>query len=158
MGDLETTVAAPFIHSHSSALARMQLIFYYTQEKHWMDIDSAKKLITLAVSLGYYTANEKGEYVLSESIRPEKIPLGFKPTDAIFTADVPEPVDPVEGVMHAVAAATGRDIKPVAAELAEIKNRFDALICDEAAAILLARKYNVVISQFQAELLKNMEK
>ncbi len=155
MGELETTVAAPFIHMRAPSLPQMKLIFYFTQDKHWMGIDDAKNLINRALSLGLYAKNERGELVPSEALKSEKIPLGFRPTERIF---VVEREDPIEGVLHTVSAKTGKDPKTLAAELPELKKRFDGLIHDEAALILLAKKYRVDISRYQPELLKLIEK
>ncbi|HJJ46490.1 MAG TPA: DUF2240 family protein, partial [Methanocorpusculum sp.] len=62
MGEFETTAAAPFIHMRISALSQMKLIFYYTQDKRWMGIDDAKKLIARALARGCYLKDEKGEF------------------------------------------------------------------------------------------------
>ena len=90
MGDLEITLAAPFIHMRSSSLSQMKLVFYYTQDKRWMGLDDAKKLITIGLTAGILTKDEHGEFVLTESLRDEKVPLGFRPTDEIFSAPLPE--------------------------------------------------------------------
>ena len=155
MGELETTVAAPFIHMHATALSPMKLIFYYTQDKRWMGIDDAKKLIALATSLGYYLESENKEFTLSTTISVEKIPLGFKPTDAIFANATP--VDPLQGSLHAIAEQTGRDVKSIVAELPDLKKHYDNMISDEAATILLARKYQVDIAKYATGLLKAIE-
>ena len=99
MGEFETTAAAPFIHMRISALSQMKLIFYYTQDKRWMGIDDAKKLIAQALARGCYLKDEKGEFTLADALKSEKIPLGFKPTDAIFAEDdIPE-INPIEGTV-----------------------------------------------------------
>jgi len=156
MGELETTVAAPFIHMHATALSQMQLIFYFTQDKRWMGIDDAKKLIALASSLGYYTSDNK-IFSLSSIVGVDKIPLGFKPTDAIFAEAVVN-ADPLEETLHVIAEKTGKDVKSLAAELQNLKKHYDNLICDEAATILLAKKYHADITKYHAELLKAIEK
>lgn len=122
-----------------------------------MGIDDAKKLIELSVSSGYYSKNEKGEYELVEHLKSEKIPLGFKPTDAIFSTIVVKP-DPIEGVLRAVAQASGKEPMILASELQRIRSHYDNLIADNAGVIMLARCYNVDISVYMPDLLKSIEK
>lgn len=158
MGEFETAAAAPFIHMRISALSQMKLIFYYTQDKRWMGIDDAKKLIAQALARGCYSKDEKGEYVLSDSLKNEKIPLGFKPTDAIFDEeDIPE-VNPIESILDAVVKKTGKDRKTLTAEMSEIRKKFDSLIADDAAVVLLAKRYEVDVSPYRAELLRELER
>lgn len=157
MGEFETTAAAPFIHMRISALSQMKLIFYYTQDKRWMGIDDAKKLIALALARGCYLKDEKGEFTLTDALKSEKIPLGFKPTDAIFAEDdIPE-INPIERILNAVAVNTGKDRKTLTAELSEIRKKFDNLIADDAAVVILAKRYGVDVSPYRAELLRELE-
>ncbi|HJJ38885.1 MAG TPA: DUF2240 family protein [Methanocorpusculum sp.] len=157
MGEFETAAAAPFIHMHISALSQMKLIFYYTQDKRWMGIDDAKKLIAQALARGCYLKNEKDEFILSDALKSEKIPLGFKPTDAIFAEeDIPE-INPIESIFNAVVKKTGKDRKTLSAEMNEIRKKFDNLIADDAAVVILAKRYAVDVSPYCAELLRELE-
>ena len=157
MGEFETAAAASFIHMHRSALSQMQLIFYYTQDKRWMGIDDAKKLIALALARGCYLKNENGEFVLSDSLKSEKIPLGFRPTDAIFADDEVPEINPIEVILDAVIKKTGKDRKTLSAEMGEIRKKFDNLIADDAAVVILAKRYDVDVSSYRAELLRELE-
>ncbi|HJJ91220.1 MAG TPA: DUF2240 family protein, partial [Methanocorpusculum sp.] len=138
MGDLEITLAAPFIHMRSSSLSQMKLVFYYTQDKRWMGLDDAKKLITIGLTAGILTKDEHGEFVLTESLRDEKVPLGFRPTDEIFSAPIPEKKDVLDTLLAEVSAKSGLETKQLVSELSEIRAHFDNLIGDYAAITLLA--------------------
>lgn len=157
MGDLEITLAAPFIHMRSSSLSQMKLVFYYTQDKRWMGLDDAKKLITIGLTAGILTKDEHGEFVLTESLRDEKIPLGFRPTDEIFSAPIPEKKDVLDTLLAEVSAKSGLETKQLVSELSEIRAHFDNLIGDYAAITLLAKKYRVDITPHRAELLAQIE-
>lgn len=157
MGDLEITLAAPFIHMRSSSLSQMKLVFYYTQDKRWMGLDDAKKLITIGLTAGILTKDEHGEFVLTESLRDEKVPLGFRPTDEIFSAPLPEKKDVLDTLLAEVSAKSGLETKQLVSELSEIRAYFDNLIGDYAAITLLAKKYGVDVTPHRAELLAMIE-
>ena len=157
MGDLEITLAAPFIHMRSSSLSQMKLVFYYTQDKRWMGLDDAKKLITIGLTAGILTKDEHGEFVLTESLRDEKVPLGFRPTDEIFSAPIPEKKDVLDTLLAEVSAKSGLETKQLVSELSEIRAHFDNLIGDYAATTLLAKKYGVDITPHRTELLAQIE-
>ncbi len=157
MGDLETTIAAPFIHMRLEALSQMKLVFYYTQDKRWMSLDDAKKLIAIGLNAGLLTKDERGEFVLTESLREEKIPLGFKPTDEIFSAPLPEKLDVLDVLLDAVSKKSGLETKALVQEMASIRAHFDNLIGDYAAVVLLAKKYGVDVPPHRAELLERIE-
>jgi hypothetical protein len=157
MGDLEITLAAPFIHMRSSSLSQMKLVFYYTQDKRWMGLDDAKKLITIGLTAGILTKDEHGEFVLTESLRDEKVPLGFRPTDEIFSAPIPEKKDVLDTLLAEVSAKSGLETKQLVSELSDIRAHFDNLIGDYAAITLLAKKYGVDVTPHRAELLARIE-
>ena len=157
MGDLEITLAAPFIHMRSPSLSQMKLVFYYTQDKRWMGLDDAKKLITIGLTAGILTKDEHGEFVLTESLRDEKVPLGFRPTDEIFSAPIPEKKDVLDTLLAEVSAKSGLETKQLVSELSEIRAHFDNLIGDYAAITLLAKKYGVDITPHRTELLAQIE-
>ncbi|MBR5008367.1 MAG: DUF2240 family protein [Methanocorpusculum sp.] len=157
MGDLEITLAAPFIHMRSSSLSQMKLVFYYTQDKRWMGLDDAKKLITIGLTAGILTKDEHGEFVLTESLRDEKVPLGFRPTDEIFSAPLPEKKDVLDTLLAEVSAKSGLETKQLVSELSDIRAHFDNLIGDYAAITLLAKKYGVDVTPHRTELLAQIE-
>ncbi|HJJ86787.1 MAG TPA: DUF2240 family protein [Methanocorpusculum sp.] len=157
MGELEITLAAPFIHMRSPSLSQMKLVFYYTQDKRWMGLDDAKKLITIGLTAGILTKDEHGEFVLTESLRDEKVPLGFRPTDEIFSAPLPEKKDVLDTLLAEVSAKSGLETKQLVSELSEIRAHFDNLIGDYAAITLLAKKYGVDVTPHRTELLAQIE-
>lgn len=157
MGDLEITLAAPFIHMRSSSLSQMKLVFYYTQDKRWMGLDDAKKLITIGLTAGILTKDEHGEFVLTESLRDEKVPLGFRPTDEIFSAPLPEKKDVLDTLLAEVSAKSGLETKQLVSELSDIRAHFDNLIGDYAVITLLVKKYGVDVTPHRAELLAMIE-
>lgn len=157
MGELETTVAAPFVHMRLASLPQMKLIFYYTQDKRWMGLDPAKKLIAAAEASGLVVRNAAGEFELRADLRDEKIPLGFRPTDAIFSVPLPEKKDVIEEILSAASAASGLETRVLVAEMQEIRKHFDNLIADDAACAVLAKKYHVDLAPFQKDLIARIE-
>lgn len=154
MDELETTVAAPFIHSQEVKLSQIRLIFYYVQDKCWVNVDEAKKLIAVAERKGLISKTENREYSLAEQLRDQKIPLGFKPTDNIFKDDEK---GIVEILLEIIALRSGKSGKEIAIELSEIQNHFDNLIIGEAAITVLAKKYDVDISPYRKEIISQIQ-
>ena len=122
-----------------------------------MGLDDAKKLITIGLTAGILTKDEHGEFVLTESLRDEKVPLGFRPTDEIFSAPIPEKKDVLDTLLAEVSAKSGLETKQLVSELCEIRAHFDNLIGDYAAITLLAKKYGVDITPHRTELLAQIE-
>ena len=87
----------------------------------------------------------------------KKIPLGFRPTDEIFSAPLPEKKDVLDTLLAEISAKTGLETKVLVPELSEIRAHFDNLIGDYAAVVLLAKKYGVEFAQHRAELLSHIE-
>ena len=65
MTERETAVAAPFRHRNADHLRQVDLIFYYTQDKKWMSLDKAKKLISIAEKKRTYQKREHGGLLAS---------------------------------------------------------------------------------------------
>jgi hypothetical protein len=143
VNELETTTAAPFKHSRKDRLSKMELVFYYVQDKRWMSQDHAKKLIELATKRGLLRKEgEENSYRHAASLASVTIPLGFRPSDEIF-AETEAEKDPIEALLEDVATTTGKPKRELAAELQEISGHFDNLLEPAAAATLLAKKYRI---------------
>lgn len=152
MSEFETTVAAPFKkNARQTEFSRTNLVYFYALDRKWMSTEQAKKLIETAEKKGLLRKDEKGSYTLSETLAEEKIPIGFRPSDAIFATDDAE-IQPVEALLDELAGATGKTKKDLAAEMQEISGHFENLILPEAAVILLAKKYHVSFANYAAAL------
>ena len=152
MSEFGTTIAAPFKkNARQTEFTRTNLVYFYALDRKWMSTEQAKKLIETAETKGLLRKDEKGNYTLSEALAEEKIPLGFRPSDAIFAADETE-INPVEALLDELTAATGKTKKDLAAEMQEISAHFENLILPEAAVILLAKKYRMNSAKYAAAL------
>jgi hypothetical protein len=156
MNELEITVVAPFRHGRKDRVSKMELVFYYVQDKRWMNLDQAKKLINLAAKRNLLVEEEGGNiYHCAPSLVDVTIPLGFHPSDEIFT-ETSEERDPIGVLIDDIVTATGRSKENLAAEMREISEHFDNLLVPEVSAILLAKKYGVssvaYISTFRATM------
>ncbi|HJJ92230.1 MAG TPA: DUF2240 family protein [Methanocorpusculum sp.] len=156
MNELEITVAAPFRHGRKDQLSRMELLFYYVQDKRWMNQDQAKKFIEIATKRGLLSKNgDENIYCCAASIADVIIPLGFHPSDEIFAA-TSEEHDPIEALIADIAVKTGRSQQDVAAEMQEISDHFDNLLVPEASVILLAKKYSIKTDSYLHDLRATM--
>lgn len=155
MSELEITLSSPFRHMRKSNLKRMDFIYYYTQDKKWMNLEQAKKLIDIAEKNRLIVKDGAGGYTLSESLESVKIPLGFKPSDDIFNSAA-EDTDVVSRMIDEISEKTGLDKKEIAKEMQEIKSHFDDLIYTEAAVIMTAKKHNVNYDKYKDELIERI--
>jgi len=154
MSELETTIAAPFIHSQEGELSQARLLFYYHQDKNWINPDEAKRLIALAERKGLLTRNEKGNFVPQPALLTLKIPIGFKPTDAVFeTGDT----NAIEELLEHISSVSGIEKKDLLQQIPPILEHFDNLIVDDAAIMILAKKYGVNLNPYREKLIKHVE-
>lgn len=136
----------------------MDFIFYYTQDKKWMNSEEIKtKLLPLAEDLGcIFRDADSGRYFLSDELKDVKIAMGFKPTDAVFTAAALPVSDPFDALLKDLVRKTEKDEHELAGEIEEIRRHFDGQLYAEAAIVVLAKKYGVATAKYQAALLKKI--
>lgn len=150
---LRTTLAAPFRHLHKPAMKKSELVYYYSLDRKWMSTEQAATLLKNAVEDGLFIVNE-GLYTPSFDPASVTIPLGFKPTSAIF-----EKNDVVNDVVSRVAHALKKEDTEIVAEMNTlIQEGFDNNLLPEAALAIIARRYNVPIDDCYAALEKNIRK
>lgn len=153
MSEFEQTVAAPFKKNiRKPEFTVMELVFFYTLDKKWMDKDEAKKFIETAARKGLLKRTESGNFALDESLAETTVPMGFRPGDAIFKASA----DPVVMLLEKIQLETKIEKKQLAIEMQEIVDHFDGNLFSEAAVLLLAKKYHVGSDEFQAELVQRI--
>ncbi|HZD43965.1 MAG TPA: DUF2240 family protein, partial [Methanomicrobiales archaeon] len=135
---LKVTIAAPFKHTRKEKLQKAEFIFYIAIEKKWMNRDQADLLIEKARGAGLL---EYSGGVLRPTFDPSEVtvPLGFKPPSTILEED-----EPAQELLGRIATNANLPLAGVAAEMNQIvEEEFDGKVRAEAAALLLAKKYNV---------------
>jgi hypothetical protein len=148
------TVAAPFRHSRKTAMRKNELVYYYALDRKWMSTEQANLLLKHAEEEGLLV-QDTGIYSVNFDISGVTIPIGFKPTSAIF-----ERKDPVQEIIGRIATATGMQDTDVVAEMNKlIKDGFDNNLLPEAAIVIIARRHKVPfedqLEAFQASVKKN---
>ena len=135
---LTTTLAASFRHARKEQLKKNEIIYYLAFDRHWMNIEQANLLLSRAGEEGLI------EYE-GDMIRPTfdvssvEIPIGFKPSSAIF-----ERSDPYQDLLGRIVAESGQPVQDVVSEMNSlIQKEFDGNLRPEAAIVILAKKYNV---------------
>ncbi|TAJ43335.1 DUF2240 family protein [Methanofollis fontis] len=138
---LKITVAAPFKQMHRAEMDRNQFVFFLALDRKWMNVDQANAVLRLAASSGLVEI-ENGKVFPAFDVASVSIPLGFRPGPEIFEAP-----DPCHDLVRRIADATGREENAVIAEMnGVIDGEFDGHLRAGAAAVLLARRYNVTWS------------
>jgi hypothetical protein len=148
------TVAAPFRHSRKTAMRKNELVYYYALDRKWMSTEQANLLLKNAEEEGLLV-QDNGIYSINFDISGVIVPIGFKPTSAIF-----EKKDPLQEIIGRIARATGTQDTDVVAEMNKlIRDGFDGNLLPEAAIVIIARRHNVpfedTLEVLQASVKKN---
>jgi hypothetical protein len=147
------TVAAPFRHSRKTAMRKNELVYYYALDRKWMSTEQANLLLKNAEEEGLLV-QDNGIYSPNFDISGVTIPIGFKPTSAIF-----EKKDPLQEVIGRIAKATGTQDTDVVAEMNKlIKDGFDGNLLPEAAIVIIAQRHKVPFGDKLEALITSVKK
>jgi len=135
---LRITVAAPFKHTRKTGMRKNELVYYYALDRKWMSTDQAALLLKRAEEAGLIR-QENGVFTILVDPATVTIPIGFKPTSAIFETN-----DPAQELIGRIVKARGVPETDVVAEMNKlIREQFDGNLLPPAALVLLAKKYRV---------------
>jgi len=135
---LQLTVAAPFRHTRKDRLKRNEMVYYLSFDRKWMSIPQANQLLERASKEGLIAFEGDMIRPLFDISRVE-IPIGFKPSSAVF-----EQGDPIQDLIRRISQMTGEpETQVVAAMHKIITEGFDGHLRPEAALVILAKKNNV---------------
>ncbi|PKL57811.1 MAG: DUF2240 domain-containing protein, partial [Methanomicrobiales archaeon HGW-Methanomicrobiales-5] len=135
---LQITVAAPFKHTRKAGMRKNELVYYYALDRKWMSTDQANQLLRRAEEEGFMKL-ENGMYTPCFDLAAITLPIGFKPTSAIFERN-----DPSQVLIGRIAQATTMPETDIVAEMNRmIRDGFDSHLLPAAALVLLAKKYKV---------------
>jgi len=97
---------------------------------------------------------ENGMYTPRFDLAAITIPIGFKPTSAIFERN-----DPSQVLIGRIAQATTMPETDIVAEMNRmIRDGFDSHLLPAAALVLLAKKYKVPFEDLSDLLMQGMKK
>jgi hypothetical protein len=135
---LRTTIAAPFRHTRKTGMKKNELVYYYALDRKWMSTEQANQLLRRAEEDGLLN-QENGLYLPGFDISAVTIPVGFKPTSAIFERD-----DPMQELISRIARVRKVEETEIVAEMNKvIREGFDNNLLPPSALIILAKKYQV---------------
>ena len=100
---LKTAVAAPFRHLRKAALKKSELVYYFALDRKWMSTEQAALLLKNAEEEGLLV-HDGAVYSLSFDPATVTIPLGYKPTSAVF-----EKKDVFTEIVRRIAHALKKD-------------------------------------------------
>ena len=150
---LQLTLAAPFKHSRKAGMRKNELVYYYALDRKWMSTEQANLLLRRAGVDGLIR-EENGVFSPVFDLASVSIPVGFKPTSAIFERN-----DPVQVMIGRIASAAKISETEVVAEMnGIIKTGFDTYLLPPAALILLAKKYRVPFEDLRDGLRQSIER
>lgn len=147
------TVAAPFRHTRKTGMRKNELVYYYALDRKWMSTEQANLLLRRAEE-ERLIRQENGVFSPLFDIAEITIPIGFKPTSAVF-----EQHDPSAELIARIARAKNQEETEVVAEMNRIiRDRFDGNLLPPAALVLLAKKEQVPFEDLQAGLTQSLRK
>jgi hypothetical protein len=119
-------------------MRKNELVYYFALDRKWMSTEQANQLLRRAEEDGL-VRQDNGTYSLTFDSAEVTIPIGFKPTSAIFERN-----DPTQELIGRIAKVRNVDETEIVAEMNRvIKDGFDTHLLPPAALILLAKKYNI---------------
>jgi hypothetical protein len=150
---LQITVAAPFKHTRKTGMRKNELVYYYALDRKWMSTDQAAVLLKRAEEAGLLK-QENGVFTILVDPATVTIPIGFKPTSAIFETN-----DPAQEMIGRIVKARGVPETDVVAEMNKlIREQFDGNLLPPAALVLLAKKYRVPYEDLRDALTTALKK
>ena len=133
---LQTTIAAPFRHTRKTGMRKNELVYYYALDRKWMSTDQANILLRRAEEEGLLNL-ANGVYSVLFDPATVTIPIGFRPSSAIFERN-----DPAQELIGRIAHKRGVPETEIVAEMNKlIKEQFDGNLLPPAALVILAKKY-----------------
>jgi hypothetical protein len=136
---IRITIAAPFRHTRKTGMRKNELVYYYALDRKWMSTEQANLLLRRAEEDGLLR-QENGVFSPLFDTSAVSIPLGFKPTSALFERN-----DPIQELIGRIARAGNMQETEVVADMNRIiKVQFDGNLLPPAALVLLAKKNDVM--------------
>ena len=134
-------------------MRKNELVYYYALDRKWMSTEQANLLLKRAED-DRLIRQENGVFTPLFDVAAITIPIGFKPTSAIF-----EQHDPSAELMGRIARAKKIEETEVAAEMNRIiRDGFDGNLLPSAALVLLAKRDNVTFEDLQDGLLQSVKR
>jgi len=149
---LQVTVAAPFKHTRKSGMRKNELVYYYALDRKWMSTDQANQILRRAEEEGLMSL-ENGMYAPRFDLAAITIPIGFKPTSAIFERN-----DPTQVLIGRIIKVTNLPETDIVAEMNRlIRDGFDNHLLPPAALVILAKKYGVPFEDLSDGLMQSVK-
>jgi hypothetical protein len=146
-------VAAPFKHTRKTGMRKNELVYYYALDRKWMSTEQANLLLKRAEE-DRLIRQENGVFSPLFDVSSVIIPIGFKPTSAIF-----EQHDSSQELIARIARAKNLQETDIVAEMNRlIKDGFDGNLLPPAALVLLAKRENIPFEDLQDGLLQSVNK
>ncbi|WP_321505935.1 DUF2240 family protein [uncultured Methanoregula sp.] len=135
---IRIALAAPFKHTRKNGMRKNELVYYYALDRKWMSTEQANLLLRRAEEEGLIR-QENGIFSPCFDLSEVSIPIGFKPTSAIFERN-----DPTQELIRRIVQARNIQETEVVAEMNRIiRDQFDGNLLPAAALILLAKKDHI---------------
>jgi hypothetical protein len=134
-------------------MRKNELVYYYALDRKWMSTDQANQLLRRAEEEGLMNL-DNGLYTPRFDLGAITIPIGFKPTSAIFERN-----DPSQVLIGRIVTVTSQPETDIVAEMNRmIRDGFDSHLLPSAALVLLAKKYGVPCEDLSDVLMQSVKK
>jgi len=134
-------------------MRKNELVYYFAHDRKWMSKEQATMLLQKAEEEGLLS-QENGTYSPRFPLDELTIPIGFKPTSAIFERN-----EPTQELIRRIAKTRGMQETEVVAEMNRIiKEGFDGNLLPPAALVVLAKKYDISWEDLRAALKECVKK
>ena len=134
-------------------MRKNELVYYFAHDRKWMSKEQANMLLQRAEEEGFL-CQENGTYSPRFALDELTIPIGFKPTSAIFERN-----EPTQELIRRIAKTRDMQETEVVAEMNRIiKDGYDGNLLPPAALVVLAKKYEVTWEDLRNALRQSVKK
>ena len=134
-------------------MRKNELVYYFALDRKWMSTEQANLLLKNAEEEGLLV-QENGVFSPKFDISGVSIPVGFKPSSAIF-----EKRDPVQELIGRIARESKKEETEVVAEMNRlIRQGFDGNLLPEAAIVIIAKRHHVPFADKLEALTSSVKK
>lgn len=150
---IRIALAAPFKHTRKTGMRKNELVYYYALDRKWMSTEQANLLLRRAEEEGLIR-QENGVFTPRFDLAEVSIPVGFKPTSAIFERN-----DPTQELIQRIVQTKNMQETEVVSEMNRIiREDFDGHLLPAAALVLIARKNHIPFEDLREALRQSISK
>ncbi|RLI85889.1 MAG: DUF2240 domain-containing protein [Archaeoglobales archaeon] len=143
---LRTIIAAAFKGKGKRSMPKSELTYVLSFDFKWFSHDKSKQVVELAIKKGFLI--EEGDSVKPAfDVSSIEVPIDFKPDLSRINSSTV-----FDEIVAEISGKTGKDTSEVISEINTQQEKLGNLVDAEVAALLVAKRYGLDISNYIDEV------